>query len=64
MESFILVGLALLVLFAFGATRQSEPEVETLIITLPKTPPRSNPLVTIATVIIVIGLLIVLLLKM
>lgn len=57
MESFILVGLALLVLLALLVTRRSEPDVETYIITLPKTPPRSNPLGTIVTVIVIVGIL-------
>jgi hypothetical protein len=60
MESFILVGLALLVLFAALVTQRSEPEVETYIITLPKAPPRSNPLGTIVMVIVIVGILAVL----
>lgn len=61
MGSFILVGLALLVLFALIIARPSEPEVETVIIALPKMPPRSNPLATTATVIVVIVILLLLL---
>lgn len=61
MESFILVGLALLVIGALLVTRPSEPEVETVIIALPKTPPRSNPLATTATVLAIIIILLLLL---
>ena len=61
MESFILVGLAQLVIGALLVTRPSEPEVETVIIALPRTPPRSSPLATAATVITVLVILLLLL---
>jgi uncharacterized protein HemY len=54
MGSFILVGLALLVTLAITVAYAQEPESDTIVIRLPKQPPRQSVFGTFATLVVVL----------